>query len=222
MNGAVLGPPGGGERFVIRDVVPVRAERIGPILAGVSAQTVATTCATLLLLGVPAGLAGLAVPAFRRRVARFVMPATALVPVLAMAGSLYFSERAGFVPCELCWYQRIAMYPLAVIMPIAAFRRDRSVLPYVSVVAAIGLAISAYHVYIQAFPEESNFCEITNPCSATWVEAYGWLTIPWMAGLSFVVFLLGVATMWRLERDAEIGGQRTEAEAVTQQPEDAR
>jgi disulfide bond formation protein DsbB len=157
----------------------------------------------VLLVGIPVGVAAVAVPAVRAVLGRFAMAATASVPVLAMAGSLYFSERAGFVPCELCWYQRIAMYPLAVILPIAAFRRDRSVLPYAAVVAVIGLCVSAYHVYIQAFPDESNFCEITNPCSAKWVEAYGWITIPWMAGLSFVTILLGLTTVWLTSRNGD-------------------
>lgn len=180
-----------------------------------SAQTIATISTTLLFIGIPAAIASIAVPSVRAVLGRFAYPATALVPVLAMAGSLYFSERAGFVPCELCWYQRIAMYPLAVILPIAATRRDRSVLPYSAVVAAIGFCVSAYHVYIQAFPEESNFCEIANPCSATWVEAYGFVSIPWMAGLSFVTILLGLATVALVERDraGDHAGEVTDGDA---------
>lgn len=187
----------------------MRRGPLGPILSDVSAQTIATLCTTLLFVGIPVGVAAVASVRVRAVVGRFAAPVTAAVPVMAMAGSLYFSERAGFVPCELCWYQRIAMYPLAVLLPIAAVRRDRSILPYGAVLAVLGLLVSAYHVWVQAFPEESNFCEITNPCSATWVEAYGWVSIPWMAGLSFVTILLGLAATRLTERDAE----RSDADA---------
>jgi disulfide bond formation protein DsbB len=106
-----------------------------------------------------------------------------------MAGSLYFSEIADFVPCEMCWFQRIAMYPIAAIGIMATLRRDRAVLPYVSVLAGLGLIASVYHIGIQLFPEQSTFCEASNPCSAKWVEGLGWMTIPQMAGTCFAVIL---------------------------------
>jgi disulfide bond formation protein DsbB len=96
------------------------------------------------------------------------------------------------------------MYPMALILPMAAIRRDRGILPYAIALSGVGLAISTYHVYIQLFPAESNFCEISNPCSAKWVEAFGWLTIPQMAGLSFALILVasitGVVADRRLDR----------------------
>ena len=113
----------------------------------------------------------------------------ALVAVGATAASLYFSERAGFVPCELCWYQRIAMYPLAVILSVAALRRDRDIAPYALPLGAIGLAIAGYHIQVQLFPEQASFCEASNPCSGRWVEAFGWMTIPQMAALSFTLVI---------------------------------
>ena len=111
------------------------------------------------------------------------------VAAAGTAGSLFFSEVMGLPPCILCWYQRIAMYPLAVVLTMAAIRRDAAVRPYAIVVAAIGAAISAYHVYVQQFPEQSSFCEASNPCSAAWVEALGWMTIPQMADLSFLLII---------------------------------
>lgn len=119
----------------------------------------------------------------------------ALVAVGATVGSLYFSERAGFVPCELCWYQRIAMYPLALILTLAAFRGDRAIDRYALPLAAVGLAIAGYHIQVQLFPEQASFCEAANPCSGTWVEALGWMTIPQMAAVSFalVIALLLIA-----------------------------
>ena len=157
---------------------------------------VANVFGLVLLVALPTALVAVAVPALRERVQPLLLPLSAAVAVAAMLGSLYFSERAGFVPCTLCWYQRIAMYPLAPLLTIAAIRRDRGIVPYSIVLAGIGALISGYHVYIQAFPEESNFCEILNPCSAKWVDAYGWMTIPTMAGLSFVtIVVLGVGSL---------------------------
>jgi disulfide bond formation protein DsbB len=73
----------------------------------------------------------------------------AAVGVTATLGSLYYSEIVGFVPCTLCWYQRICMYPLAVILPIAAARGDEGVRRYVTPLAVVGAGISAYHYLVQ-------------------------------------------------------------------------
>jgi disulfide bond formation protein DsbB len=153
----------------------------------------ASTIATLFALALFAGLVGIVVAVFNESV-RAVVQQRALViagsvAVAATTGSLYFSEVADFIPCKLCWYQRIAMYPLAVLLVMAAIRRDRWILLYVRVIAVLGLAVSAYHVWIQWFPEKSNFCEFDNPCSARWVEAFDRVTIPQMAGLSFVLII---------------------------------
>jgi disulfide bond formation protein DsbB len=120
----------------------------------------------------------------------------AAVAVVCTLGSLYYSEVAGFPPCTLCWYQRIAMYPLAVILPIAAWRRDPRVAVYVMPVAAIGGVISIYHMLVERFPNlESGSCDPTNPCSIIWVDTFGYLTIPTMAlsGFALILTLLAYA-----------------------------
>lgn len=119
----------------------------------------------------------------------------ALVAATCMAGSLYYSEVAHFVPCKLCWYQRIAMYPLAIILTVAAFRRDRAIRPYALILALLGAAISAYHFQLQLFPEQSTFCSAEIPCTVKEVEEFGFLTIPFMAGSGFLAIaaLLTVA-----------------------------
>lgn len=172
-----------------------------------SPQTVSTLFGLALLAAVPMVAIAAAVPSLRPHLTRHGLPLAAAVAIGATAGSLYFSEVADFVPCRLCWFQRIAMYPLAVILAMAAARRDRSVLLYVSTISALGLIVSAYHVSIQWFPDTSNFCEFTNPCSARWVEAFGWLTIPQMAGLSFLLILVvGVTTIRTGVSDSSTGG----------------
>jgi disulfide bond formation protein DsbB len=123
-----------------------------------------------------------------------------LVAATAMAGSLYFSEVAHLVPCALCWYQRIAMYPLAFILLVAAVRGDWAVRPYATVLAAVGAVISTYHVLLQRFPGlPSGSCSLETPCSAIDLERFGFITIPVMALVGFVTVL---TLLWVLgERD---------------------
>jgi disulfide bond formation protein DsbB len=110
------------------------------------------------------------------------------VAVVAMLGSLWFSEGAHFPPCELCWYQRIAMYPLAVLLPIAALRGDRGFRPYALVLVALGTAISVWHNVIETFPSlDGGSCDPTNPCTLRWVEGLGFWTIPRLALATFVL-----------------------------------
>ena len=122
-----------------------------------------------------------------------------IVAVVATVGSLYLSEGAHFLPCRLCWYQRIAMYPLTIILGSAVARRRRDVHWYVIPVAAVGAVISSYHVLLERFPRlESSICEVSNPCTLIWTRRFGYQTIPTMALTAFlliiVALLVGVAS----------------------------
>ena len=86
------------------------------------------------------------------------------VAVVATLGSLYYSEVADFPPCRLCWFQRIGMYPLAVILPVAAWRRDRQVRWYALPLAVGGGAVSIYHVLVERFPSLES--RVTSPTRA--------------------------------------------------------
>lgn len=112
-----------------------------------------------------------------------------VVALVATVGSLWLSEGAHFVPCRLCWYQRIAMYPMSVILGIAAWRRDVSVRVYALPVVLIGATISIWHMLIERFPslESASSCDPANPCSLIWVERFGYLTIPTMALSAFAL-----------------------------------
>lgn len=160
---------------------------------------VADVFAVLLLAGAVALLISLKVPAMRSLVATFGLVIAALVAIGATSGSLYFSEVANFNPCEMCWVQRIFMYPLALILPIAAVRRDRAVIPYAMVIATVGLGFSIYHIQLQIRPDQSTSCDLLNPCSAKWVDALGFATIPMMAGLSFALIVTSLAARLRLD-----------------------
>lgn len=113
-----------------------------------------------------------------------------LVALTATLGSLYLSEAAHFVPCELCWYQRIAMYPLAPILLVAAYRHDAGVWRYVVPVAAIGAAISIYHYQLERFPEQgSASCSPEAPCTVVWIWKFHFISIPFMALSAFALIV---------------------------------
>ena len=118
-----------------------------------------------------------------------------IVALVATIGSLIYSEVIHFEPCRLCWFQRIAMYPLAVILLVGAIRREIQVRYYALPLALIGLGISVYHYLIQTFPSlEGGACDPTNPCSAKLVNVFDFISIPFMAGCGFIVIavLLGL------------------------------
>jgi disulfide bond formation protein DsbB len=137
--------------------------------------------------------------AFVGIVGRDALVLGAAIAIVATVGSLYLSEVAHFPPCRLCWYQRIGMYPLAVILPIAAFGRDANVWRYAVPLALLALPISIYHVLLERFPSiETGACEIDNPCSIVWVRHFGTVTIPYMAASAFAAIAVacGVASAW--------------------------
>ncbi len=127
------------------------------------------------------------------------------VAAVATLGSLYFSEIADYIPCRLCWYQRIAMYPLAIVLLVGALLRDRRVTLYAAAFPLIGAAISIYHIYIEVNPEaESAACRAGVPCSTRWIDEFGYVTIPVMA-------LSGFALIGTLLVLASIAGRRAAA-----------
>jgi len=116
---------------------------------------------------------------------------------VATLGSLYYSEVAHFVPCELCWYQRIAMYPWAVVLGIAYFRADRAIARYVWPVIGIGAAISVYHLLVERFPSlAGSACDAAAPCNILWVNEFGFVTIPFMALSAFLLIATALAWAW--------------------------
>lgn len=121
----------------------------------------------------------------------------ALVASAAMVGSLYLSEGAHLVPCRLCWFQRTAMYPLAVLAIVAMIRRDRAARPYLVVLAALGLVISTWHYLVEWFPDlesAGGSCDPLNPCSLLPLpRRYGFISIPYMAGSAFLFVLVVLA-----------------------------
>ena len=151
----------------------------------------------LLVVGI-CWVAGLRSPGDRLRelVEGYELWLVFLVSAIATGGSLFFSEIAGFIPCELCWYQRICMYPLAVILLIAAVRRERRIWMYVLPQAVVGAGFALYHTQLQAFPSQgSSFCTTLEPCTVRYVWQFGFVSLPFMAlsAFSFIITMLLVA-----------------------------
>ena len=132
------------------------------------------------------------------------------VALVSTLGSLYFSQIANFIPCELCWFQRIAMYPLAVILLVAALRRDaRGGVQYAFVFPIVGILIATYHIYIEENPSATPAaCKIGASCATKWIDKFGYITIPVLAITAFTAILTLLAMAWS-RRDGAV------AEAAT-------
>ncbi len=128
----------------------------------------------------------------------------------AMVGSLYFSEKVGFAPCKLCWYQRIAMFSIAIISFVAALRNDKNIARYTIVLAPLGLIVSTYHYLLEWFPTlETNVCSLDVPCTAVWFRELGFVTLCFMAGCAFITV---IAVSLAIIREQKIDSTSTHQE----------
>lgn len=109
--------------------------------------------------------------------------------IIAMLGSLYFSEVMNLPPCVLCWYQRIALYPLVVILIVGILRKNRDIAMYVLPLSLTGLAISIYHnlLYWGIIPESIAPCMAGVSCTTKFFEWFGFITIPFLGLIAFIV-----------------------------------
>ena len=112
-----------------------------------------------------------------------------LTALVAMAGSLFFSEVMDLPPCILCWYQRIAMYPLVLIIGAGIVMRDARWKYYALPLSLVGLAISIYHnlLYYNLIPESITPCKEGVSCTTVQIEWLGFITIPLVALTAFVL-----------------------------------
>ncbi len=125
-----------------------------------------------------------------------------LVSLVATLGSLFYSEVAGFEPCKLCWFQRIFMYPLAVLLGLALIKRDEQFTFYPIWLAVIGAVISIYHnsIYNGILIESSQSVLQCQPfgsgvsCAKNYVLEFGYITIPMMALTAFLLIILLLTT----------------------------
>jgi len=140
---------------------------------------------------------------FWQQIGPFLALGTALA---AMLGSLYYSEIAGFVPCTLCWYQRILMYPLTLILLVGLIKQDGNLPDFVLPFSVLGMGFATYHYLIQVgVIEHSAVCAVGIPCDLRWVNYFGFVTIPFMSLTAFtMITILMSLVRWagRSEREA--------------------
>jgi disulfide bond formation protein DsbB len=153
---------------------------VGQVLAGL-----------LLVVGL-AWLVGLRRPGdgVRRLVEGYELWLVFLVSSVATGGSLFFSEIAGFIPCELCWYQRICMYPLTIVTLLAAIANDRRVARYLLPLPLVGAGVSIYHLLVEnGVVHQAQACLLSAPggCATKWIDEFGYMTIPTLALTAFVL-----------------------------------
>lgn len=112
--------------------------------------------------------------------------------LIALSGSLYFSEIMKLPPCVLCWYQRILMYPLVVIIAVGILRKDKGIYQYVLPLSITGLLISIYHnlLYYKILPESIQPCTIGISCTTKQIEWLGFITIPLMSLTAFAIITI--------------------------------
>ena len=109
--------------------------------------------------------------------------------LIATTGSLFFSEVLRFMPCVLCWYQRILMYPLVVILAVGILSGDRRLRLYVLPLSVLGLAIATYHnlLYFGLIPEGMTQCVLGVSCTTRYLAILGFVDIPLMSLTAFAV-----------------------------------
>jgi disulfide bond formation protein DsbB len=166
-------------------------EFVSPVLATAAIAVVFLPLVGMLLIG----LAG--ADRLRYLLEDHTQKLMLAVAVTATASSLYYSEVVGFIPCEFCWFQRIAMYPLGILLTVALVTRSRLDSKYIVTLAAIGLGLSIYHYQLQLFPEQAGTCSGFVSCTDKNVNQFGFVTIPFMAGCGFVTILFLQVAEWR-------------------------
>ena len=118
---------------------------------------------------------------------KYTLVLTFFLALLATSSSLYYSQIAGFAPCELCWFQRIFMYPLVIIFGLAMIKKDNKIVDYGLGLVTIGSLISLYHNYIYYTAVSTGFCSIVAPCTEKYFTTFNYISIPLMALTSFLM-----------------------------------
>jgi disulfide bond formation protein DsbB len=118
-----------------------------------------------------------------------------VVSLAAVCGSLFFSEIMLFEPCKLCWFQRIFMYPLVILLGIACYKNDTRLAPYLLPFSMIGGCISLFHYAEQKIPALAKMlpCTAGIPCNGQYINWLGFITIPFLA---LIAFLLITCFLW--------------------------
>ncbi|MEZ4814748.1 MAG: disulfide bond formation protein B [Bdellovibrionota bacterium] len=126
-----------------------------------------------------------------------------IIALSATAGSLFFSEILKIPPCDLCWYQRIFIYPLVFMMPIAIFKEDFNFRPYTLSLLIPGTIVSLYHnlLYYGVIEKPLVPCKAGVSCTSREFEFFGFLGIPLMSLLAFLAMIMLITATYRKKND---------------------
>jgi len=115
-----------------------------------------------------------------------------LIALVSTVGSLYFGEILNNTPCVLCWYQRIAMYPLVLLIPAGIFMKDRHITLYSLILTISGWAFAAYHnlLYYGIIKEDLNSCKFGVSCTTRDLDIFGFIGFPLLSLLGFTTILV--------------------------------
>ena len=114
-----------------------------------------------------------------------------IVVLVATLGSLFYSEIAGFKPCDLCWFQRIFMYPEVILLGLALVKKESRIVDYALSLSVVGFLFSLYHNYI--YYQGGGFCQIFGSavsCTNRYVLSFGYITLPLMALTGFLLVIV--------------------------------
>jgi disulfide bond formation protein DsbB len=168
---------------------------VGQVLAGL-----------LILVGAAAGLGARGpLRLLRQAIWGYELWAAFVVAAIATGGSLFFSEIAHFVPCELCWFQRICLYPLSITTLLAAIAGDYRIARYLLPLPVVGAGVSVYHLLVEnGVVEQAKACLASAPggCATKWINEFGFMTIPTLA-LPAAVLLTGFLALAAAGSDDE-------------------
>ena len=115
-----------------------------------------------------------------------------IISTISTFGSLFFSEIMEFIPCTLCWYQRIFMYPLVIILFMGIYSYDKKTIKFALPLVFIGWFFALYHnlIHFGILPKEASPCFQGVPCYTKYIEWFGFITIPLLSFIAFSVILV--------------------------------
>lgn len=117
---------------------------------------------------------------------------TFIISLTATLGSLFYSEIAGYEPCKLCWFQRIFMYPIPILLALSMWKKDRGIIKYVLGLSIIGGLLALFHYLLQVGIVPDGACGVVGysvSCSQRFVMEFGYITIPMMSLTAFVYII---------------------------------
>lgn len=127
------------------------------------------------------------------------------IAIASLLGSLYFSEIKHYVPCTLCWWQRIFMYPIVPLVAVGIVRKDKGLPAYVLPLSVTGMFVALYQNFLiwGIVPEKIAPCALGVSCTATYIEWFGFVSIPFLSLLAFVAITVCMAYLTRVSKHHE-------------------